>query len=89
MGGIEFFTHGPSLALNKSLAKEKISIQTSVNYNISTSQDVMDMDQAVINLRFGINYNLNNKNSFIASIQTQTIDGVNSQLGNISYSFLF
>lgn len=89
MGGIEFFTHGPSIAFNKSLAKEKISLQTSANYNISTSQDVIDMDQAVLNLRFGINYKLNNKNSFIASIQNQTIDGIHSQLGNICYSFIF
>jgi hypothetical protein len=89
MGGTQFFTHGPSVAFSKSLAKEKIRLLTSVNYNISNSRDLIAVDKAVLNLRFGVNYRLNNKNSLMASLQTQTIGGVNSQLGNISYGFIF
>ena len=89
LGGVQFFTHGPSVAFSKSLAKEKIRLQSSVNYNISNSRDLIAVEEAVLNIRFGVNYRLNMKNSLMISLQSQSIGSANSQLGNISYSFIF
>jgi len=72
-----------------SLAKEKIRLQSSVNYNISNSRDLIAVEEAVLNIRFGVNYRLNMKNSLMISLQSQSIGSANSQLGNISYSFIF
>jgi hypothetical protein len=89
LGGTAFLTHGPSLSVTKRVYQNKIKLQAGVNYNLTTSADVADLNEDVLNLRLGVNYRINKTNSLIISVVNQSINGLNTQIGNVSYHYIF